>query len=421
MTENPPAPEGVTPPDTGGELAEPTLEAASPEGVPNAPVIDTHRPHLADGLNRCPKCGSTEIQLRVSRGTLICLFCRHEWAESEIEATVQGDVPLTELRGTTVTTGSADITADAGLLTLKCSGCGAEVVVNTDRATSARCHWCRHVLSVNEQVPNGVVPDAVLPFSVTKEQAIGHITAFAGKRRAFAHRRFVKEFTPANVVGVYLPYMVVDSNVSAELVGKGEIETRRYTRGTDENKRTVYDADVYSVHRQVDFTVDDLPLESSSERASMDAFVNTNNVINTIQPFDTKNAVRWNAHYLVGFTSERRDQDVQAMMPALEDQLLSVARSEALGSIKRYDRDVRWESEGLTVHGTRWVSMYLPVWLYSFYHEDKGRALVHYIAVNGRTGETMGSVPVSHGRLLLAAMTTGTVLEGIAIAILGAT
>jgi uncharacterized protein YjbJ (UPF0337 family) len=36
------------------------------------------------------------------------------------------------------------------------------------------------------------------------------------------------------------------------------------------------------------------------------------------------------------------------------------------------------------------------------------------IAVNARTGETMGSVPVSQWRLVLAAMTVGTFLEGIA-------
>ena len=38
-----------------------------------------------------------------------------------------------------------------------------------------------------------------------------------------------------------------------------------------------------------------------------------------------------------------------------------------------------------------------------------------------RTGEVMGSVPVSQARLLAAALTTGTVIEGIVIAILGAT
>ena len=319
---------------------------------------------------------------------------------------------------TVLASGASNIEADAQMLTMKCGGCGSEVVVNTSESMSSRCHWCRHVLTVNEQVPNGAVPDAVLPFSVTKDQAIEHIKAFAGKRKMFADRQFVQDFTPDNVVGVYLPYMVVDSNASGEIQGKGEVKTRQYTRGSGDDKETVYDADVYRVERRVDFTVDDLTLESSSERANMNAFVNTNNVINTILPFDTKNAVQWNANYLVGYTSERRDSDVAALVPTLEDQLMSIARSEVQGSVRRYDRGVRWEAERLTVHGTRWVAMYLPVWLYSYYHEQGGRAMVHYIAVNGRTGETMGSVPVSHGRLALAALAVGTVLEALAIAIL---
>jgi hypothetical protein len=82
---------------------------------------------------------------------------------------------------------------------------------------------------------------------------------------------------------------------------------------------------------------------------------------------------------------------------------------------------VRWEAERLEVRGTRWVSMYLPVWLYSYYHEENGRGMVHYIAVNGRTGETMGSVPVARGRLLLAALAVGTVIEGLVIAFLAVT
>ncbi len=389
---------------------------------PNAPkTIDTENKRLDDGVNRCPKCASTDIQLRPSTGMLVCLFCRHEWSEERVEERIAGNGSLQDLKGTHIASGATAINTEAaGVLTLKCAGCGSEVIVNIDETTSARCHWCRHVLSVNEQVPNGAVPDAVLPFSLTHDQALAAIKQFAGKRKLFAHRKFKQEFAPENVVGVYLPYMIIDSNASADVVGKGEIETRRYTRGTGDNKTTYYDADVYELSRHVDFTVDDLIIESSAERANMDTFVNTNNVINTILPFDTKNAVEWNANYLVGFTSEKRDKDTETVQPLLEHQLLSIARSEVMSSTQRYDRGVRWETERLDVHGTRWVSMYLPVWLYSYYHVEHGKPMVHYIAVNGRTGETMGSVPVSHPRLLFAALTIGTVVESFALAILWA-
>jgi len=383
-------------------------------------TIDTQNDDLSDGVNRCPQCGATEIQLRPSAGMLICLFCRHEWAEARIdEAIPNGD--LTTLSGTTIGSGASDIDTGAeSLITMKCAGCRAEVVVNTEEQMGSRCHWCRHVLTVNEQVPNGAVPDALLPFSITHDEAMTKIDEFAGKRRMFADRAFLRDFSPENVVGVYMPYMVVDGNASADVAGHGEIKTRVYTRGSGDDKETYYDADVYEVRRHLDFTVDDLTIESSAERADMDSSTNTNNIINTILPFDTENAVQWNAGYLTGFTSEKRNQDVNHLRPELEDQFLSIARSQIEPSVDRYDRGVRWERERLDVHGTRWVAMYLPVWLYSYYHEKDGTGMVHYIAVNGRTGEVMGSVPVSHRRLLAAAVATGTIIDVIVIAMLAA-
>lgn len=384
-------------------------------------MVDTRNTRLDDGVNRCPKCGATEIQLRPSVGMLVCMFCRHEWAEARLAESITTTGDIASLTGTVVGSGAADIAADTdSVVTLKCGGCGAEVVVNTAEQMGARCHWCRHVLTVNEQIPNGAVPDAVLPFAIPHTAAVEKIAEFAKKRRLFADRGFVREFKPENVVGVYMPYMVVDANASADITGEGEVETRRYTRGTGDNKETVYDADVYAVHRHIRFTTDDLTLEASSDRAQMNTSVNTNNVINTILPFDTENAVKWNASYLTGFTSEKRDKGVVHTTPELEHQLLSIARAQLVSSVAAYDRGVRWEQEQLKVHGTRWLAMYLPVWLYSYHHEKNGKAMVHYIAVNGRTGETMGSVPTSTGRLLAAAVASGGVVEGIVLAILGA-
>ncbi len=394
-------------------------ELAAARAEPEAgPSIETVNESLKDGLNRCPKCGSTDVQLRAATGMLVCQFCRNEWQEARVEEEFGLGVGIDQLEGTVIASGAADIAADAAdMVTFKCEGCGAEVVVDTAHSLNARCHWCRHTLNVNTQIPNGAVPDAVLPFHLSKEEAIAKIREFAGKRRLFAHRQFKKEFVPENVLGVYLPYLVIDARAESHYWGKGEVETRRWTEKQGDDRVTYYAADVYQVARQVSFTVDDLTVEGSSERAAIGSD-NTNNIINTILPFDTKNAVKWNANYLSGFTSEKRDLNVEAVMPHLEDQLLSIGRSQVVGSLGRFDRGVRWEQEQLDVGGSRWVSMYLPVWLYSF---QQRKGLLHYIAVNARTGETMGSVPISQPKLLLAAFTVGTVLEGLAGAILVAT
>ena len=388
--------------------------------APDPAAIDTSADELKDGVNRCPKCGSTEIRQKPGSDMLICLYCRHEWQSTRVEDEFGLGEGIDQLRGTVVASGARDIKADtASLMTFKCAGCGAEVTVNTANAMTARCHWCRNVLGVNEQIPNGAVPDAVLPFHIKKDDAVARIRQFVDKRRLFALKAFKEQFTPENVVGVYLPYMIVDANAAADVVGQGEIETRRYTRGSGDDKKTYYDADVYQVERHVDFTVDDLPLESSLERGNLDTGSNTNNVINAVLPFDTKNAVKWNASYLAGITSEKRDRDVEGLRPHLEDQLLSIARAQVEASVNRYDRGVRWEQERLDLRGTRWVSMYLPVWLYSYHQPGRNGGMLHYIAVNGRTGKTMGSVPVQQWKLLATALTVGTFLEGIALWLVG--
>jgi hypothetical protein len=407
----PPAP-GQHPLDPG------TLPQAMRDELlaPDPPPIDTAARELRDGLNHCPKCGSTELHHRPGSDRLICLYCRHEWAATRVEEAFGLGEDIADLRGTQIASGARNIAADAqSLRSYKCGGCGAEVVINTENAMTARCHWCRHVLGVNEQIDNGAVPDAVLPFHIRKDDAVARIRQFVGKRSLFALKAFRDEFTPENVVGVYLPYMVVDARVSADAAGVGEIETRRYTRGEGKEKQTLYDADVWRVQRHVDFTVDDLTLESSARRGNLDTRVNTHNVINTIQPFDTKNAVKWNASYLLGYTSEKRDRDVQHLMPRLQEQMLSMARAQMQPSVRRFNRGVRWERERMDLKGTRWVSMYLPVWLYAYHQPGPGGGLLHYIAVNGRTGETMGSVPVQQWKLVLAALSIGTVVEALAL------
>lgn len=418
----PGSPQDVPPPPGSFPIDPATLPKPIRDELqaPDPVAIKTSAAELKDGNNRCPKCGSTDIQQKPGSDLLICLYCRNQWDGARVEEELGLGQGIDQLQGTVIAFGARDIAADAAtVMTFKCTGCGAEVTVNTANAMTARCHWCRHVFGVNEQVANGAVPDAVLPLHIKKDDAIARIRQFVDKRRFFALKEFKEQFTPENVVGVYLPYMIVDGNTSADVAGHAEIETRRYTEGSGDDKKTYYDADVYQVARHVDFTVDELPLESSSERGNLDTRTNTNNIINAILPFDTRNAVKWNASYLSGFSSEKRDRDVEHLRPHLEDELLSIARAQVEKSMGQYDRGVRWEQEALVVHGTRWVSMYLPVWLYSYHQPGPNGGMLHYIAVNGRTGETMGSVPVQQWKLLLTALTVGTFLEAFALLMMG--
>ena len=349
-----------------------------------------------DGQNKCPQCGATDISVNAKTGKLRCNFCRHEFEPEKIQGM---ETDISNLQGEIMGSGTQDIAEDAqNVMTFKCSSCGAEVVIDTSETTQARCHWCRNTLSVNQQIPNGAVPDVVLPFNVTKAEAREQIEKFVGKRKFFAHPNFRREFTTDNIMGVYFPYMVVDINSHAHFAGHGEQKVRSYSSGNNENQKTYYDADLYEVERDFDLTIEGLTVESSSDKLKKQSN-KTNNVINAIMPFDIENSVKYNANYLKGYTSEKRDTNIDALRPIVDAQSKDIARFAANETLEEYDRGVNWQTERLDVKGKQWKTAYLPVWLYSYQQKKGSNSILHYVAVNARTKETMGSVPIHMPKL----------------------
>lgn len=368
-------------------------------GEENGKKVINYNEDAKSGQTKCPKCGATDISLNTKTGKLRCNFCRHEFEATKIEPEEKN---LEELEGEVIGSGAQDIIADTkDIITFKCSSCGAEVVIDTASSTSARCHWCRNTLSVNEQIPNGAVPDTVLPFKISKDDAKKSIEEFVGKRKFYAHPKFRQEFSSENVMGVYLPYMIIDANAHVKLVGQGEHETRSYTVRRGDSEKTLYDADLYDVEREFDLTIDGLTVESSKDKLDTKSETKTTNIINSIMPFDTENCVKWDANYLVGYTSEKRDTNIDQLKGLVKDQSKDIARFAANKTLEKYDRGVRWDSESLDVKGQRWKSAYLPIWLYSYQQKIGNDSLLHYVAVNARTKETMGSVPIHKPKLLL--------------------
>lgn len=361
-------------------------------------VVDTAG-GAQDGQEKCPKCGATDISLNPKTGRLRCNYCRFEF---EIEHLEGMETDISQLHGEVMGSGTHDIEADAeNIVTLKCESCGAEVVIDTSEATQARCHWCRNTLSINNKVPNGAVPDVVLPFKLTRDEAKERIEEFVGSRRFYAHPQFKKEFTAENVMGVYFPYMVVDINSHAHFTGKGEKIVRTYTRREGDYTVTYYDADIYEVERDFDLTIGGLTLESSADKLDVHSADKTTNIINSIMPFDTENSAKWNANYLKGYTSEKRDLNVDQLRPFVDAQAKDIARISASETLGNYNGGVRWEGEQLMANGKQWKAAYLPVWLYSYRQAKGNSSTLHYVAVNARTKETMGSVPIHMPKLLL--------------------
>ena len=391
--------------------AEPTDAGSDAVTSRERTVVDTST-GAKDGQNKCKKCGATDISYDIESGTLQCKFCHNKQMPEKFDL-VNADI--SELEGIQIGSGADDIQKDApSIITLKCQSCGAEVVINTAESTQSRCHWCRNTLSLNEQVPNGAVPDMVLPFAITKDQGKAELEKFVKKRRFYAHPKFLKEFSSDNIFGVYLPYMIVDLKANANMSGEGEILLRKYTEetgtGKNKTKTTYYDAKAYNISRNFDININDLSIEGSQDKLERNSKNDTKNVINAVMPFDVENSVKWDANFLKGYHSEKRDIDIDGIRPHITKQARDIARFKANETIKEYNRGVKWESDNITVSGERWLSAYFPIWLYS-YQQDKGKnkKLLHYTAVNARTKETMGSIPLNIPKLLLFSFLIGIV------------
>lgn len=117
-------------------------------------------------------------------------------------------------------------------------------------------------MSINERLENGAVPDAILPFKIKKEEAKQEIDKFVQSRTFFALPRFKREYKIENVMGVYLPYMLVDANTTCDFEGEGEKCIRQYSSG----KYRRYDAKVYKIKRRFNMTIEDLTIETSKDK-----------------------------------------------------------------------------------------------------------------------------------------------------------
>lgn len=368
--------------------------------IENIEILDTGE-ELKNGQQFCPNCGATQIYFEPKIGKLICPYCDSTFDGNKIEQT-----KTDTLEGNIIGSGARKIDETFNnIVTIKCNGCGAEVVIDTNQTTQARCHWCRGILSINERIPNGAVPDTILPFKITKDEAKQEIDRFVISRRFFALPIFKREYKLENVMGVYLPYMLVDANTICDFEGEGEKLIRKYKV----SKSTRYDASVYRIRRKFNLTIEDLTIETSKDKLDKNSTKKTNNIINSIMPFDTENCIRFQSNYLTGFTSEKRNTDVEELKYKAETQFHDIARHTLNKDLKQYDRGIRWQKENMDIIGTRWISAYLPVWIYSYY--EKRKRILHYVAVNGRTKELMGSIPINKPLLFFVS----TIIETMAV------
>ena len=246
-----------------------------------------------------------------------------------------------------------------------CPQCGAEVITS-DTEVSTFCVYCGNPAVVFDRVAKQYRPDGIVPFKITREEAAGVI------RKRFMNNPIIpKEVkarcVPENLRGIYVPYWVVNAEFREADFLKGEVK-----RG----KSSV----TYYYTRAGDVRLRNLPIDGSE--------ILSDDVSFRLEPFYLEDARTFDEDYLNGFYSNTSDITYSDLRAAASEHCHRMYAEEVVKSVKANNVKI--------VDSLYWadiqddpVYMMMPVWFFTFRHEEKP----YTILVNGQTGRVVGTMP----------------------------
>ncbi len=246
-----------------------------------------------------------------------------------------------------------------------CPQCGAEVITS-DTEVSTFCVYCGNPAVVFDRVAKQYRPDGIVPFKITREEAAGVI------RKRFMNNPIIpKEVkvrcVPENLRGIYVPYWVVNAEFREADFLKGEVK-----RG----KSSV----TYYYTRAGEVRLRNLPIDGSE--------ILSDDVSFRLEPFYLEDARTFDEDYLNGFYSNTSDITYNDLRAAASEHCHRMYAEEVVKSVKANNVKI--------VDSLYWadiqddpVYMMMPVWFFTFRHEEKP----YTILVNGQTGRVVGTMP----------------------------
>ena len=211
---------------------------------------------------KCPGCGAA-MEYDGQSGQLACSYCGTHLSVQEYEAMqqetgtttaeTQEEEPLGEDTYTSMPEGEEETVQ---MQMYRCPSCGAELM--TDQHTAALiCSYCGNPGLIADRMTGVRRPKAVLPFRITREQAIERFMKWT-KHGLLTPSDFTSQNTLEKITGMYVPYWLYDYHVNVAMRAKATI-SRTTRRGDTEYTYT----DHFSVYRSVDTDFERIPVDAS--------------------------------------------------------------------------------------------------------------------------------------------------------------
>lgn len=336
---------------------------------------------------KCPNCGGG-ISFDSTSQNMKCPFCD---SELNIELLKSFDSILNE-EGSEQTNWNTDSDSSwaegeqEGLNTYICNSCGGEIV-GDETLGSTHCPYCDNPVVFSGKWSGGLKPDLVIPFKIDKKKAIASLSNFF-KGKILLPKKFKEENHLEEVKGLYVPFWLFSAETDSRMHFKGT-KVRSWSDGNYNYTETSF----FSIIRGGRLGFKDIPADASSKMEDV--------LMQSLEPFDTKEAVDFQTAYLAGFLADKYDVTSEDTIGIANNRIRQSVESELRKTVIGYTTLTREHGTVNIQNGKTKYALY-PVWLLTTTWEGKP----YLFAMNGQTGKFVGKLPIN--KKLRAAIFLGT-------------
>lgn len=268
--------------------------------------------------------------------------------------------------------------AGAGLS--QCVNCGAPLEVS-EFTSAMKCPNCGSYHIFEERIEGEYTPHLILPFQISKEQAVESLRKEFG-RRVFTPSTFLSHASIERMEGAYVPFFLYGFHADASYRAKGT-KVRSWTSGDTKYTETSY----YDIEREMDAEFERIPVDASLRME--------NNTMDLLEPYNYKALLEFQDKYMSGFEAEIYSESADALQMRAESKAKSDSHALIRDSVTGY-ATVTQETEQINLHRKSCEYALLPVWIYDFQYQGE----TYRFHVNGQTGKIIGKTPVAHNKVI---------------------
>lgn len=345
---------------------------------------------------KCPNCdGGLKFDPVSQKFT--CEYCASSFTEEVLNNLNPASSDDSKVEEQENSTSQAE---QGNLLGYTCPSCGAEVV--TDETTAATsCYYCHNPIVLSGRLDGRYLPNKIVPFAITKEQAIEKFMEWSSKKW-FVPKWFFSKKQIDTLTGIYFPHWIVDTDTTTSMNTEGTI-VRTWTSGDSRYTNTKY----YQVIRDGEVHLEDVT-RTALKKANK-------KIVDGVHPFSEQKLVDFNMGYLSGFQAEKRDIEREELEADVTREIFSLSARLTANTATEYG-GVSSNDVAVNIRSTDWSYVLYPVWTITY---KSANGEFYYYALNGDSGKICGRLPVDFKKLALLFAGITVPLMGIAALIGG--